>query len=209
MEFSPTFPEEFDGRVNVMILGEAPGAEEEKVGLPFVGKSGKFLMQELETVGFTRNCLYISNVFWERPPDNDVGYFFCNKTSSEEKAEQFPLFKNRFLKKEWENQIYRLQDELEMLRPYMILTVGCTPLWALTGNDSITDLRGKPYIIAGPVKYKYSIVFPTYHPAYAMRNKTALELFRQDLMRFRELHDTPAWDWPHMFGEEYDEAFGN
>ena len=209
MEFSPTFPEDFNGEINLMVLGEAPGAEEERVGLPFVGASGKLLIKVLEEYGFTRKNLYISNVFWERPPDNDVSYFFTKKTGTDEKANQFPLYKNSYLKKEWENQIYRLQEELEMLKPQLILTVGAVPLWALTGLDKISEVRGHPRIINGPVKYKYSVILPTFHPAYILRNRSMMDEFKRDIARVKELLETPAWEWPSMFGKEYDEAFGN
>lgn len=207
MEFSPSFPENFDGRIGLMVLGEAPGAEEEKQGLPFEGASGKLLMSVLEEYGFTRKNIYISTVFWERPPDNDVSYFFTKKTSNEEKAIQFPLFKNMYLKKEWENQIYRLNDEIEMINPEMILTVGATPLWALRGQDQVSSLRGNPYLVNGAVKNKYTIMFPTFHPAYVLRNGSKMDKFKQDIAKVKELLETPPWEWPRMFGREYDEAF--
>lgn len=209
VEFSPSFPEDFSGTVPLMILGEAPGAEEEKHGLPFVGASGKLLLKALEEWGFNRKNLYISNVFWERPPDNNVSYFFCKKNSDEEKALQFGQYKNQYLKREWENQIYRLSDELEAIKPEMILTVGAIPLWALTGETEISKMRGSPRILTGPVKYKYSIMFPTFHPAYVLRNRKMMDILRDDIKKVKELLDTPAWEWPNMFGRDYDATYGN
>lgn len=209
VEFSPSFPENFSGSVPLMVLGEAPGAEEEKQGLPFIGASGKLLLKTLEEYGFSRKTLYISNVFWERPPENDVSYFFCKKKTDEGKAMQFGLYKNQYLRAEWQNQIYRLSDEIEAIKPEMILTVGAIPLWALTGQTEVSKLRGKPRIVAGPVKNKYTVMFPTFHPAYVLRNRKMEEILRKDIARVKELLDTPAWDWPNMFGKDYDEAFRN
>lgn len=210
VDFTPTFPEDFSEKgVRLMILGEAPGAKEEQEGLPFVGASGKLLLKTLEEYGFTRKNLYISNVFWQRPPNNNVSYFFCKKTSDEEKAEQFGLYKNQWLKREWEDQIYRLQEELELIQPEIVMTVGSIPLWALRGEDNISEVRGEPKLIIGPVKYKYSVMFPTFHPAYILRNRKMMDEFKKDVSDVKDLLDTPPWDWPPMFGKEWDRNFKN
>lgn len=208
-EFTPSFPEDFSNGVKLMVLGEAPGAEEEKEGQPFVGASGKLLMKVLEEHGFNRKNLYISNVFWIRPPDNNVGHFFTSKKSSDEKVIEYPLFKNCFLRAEYKNHIERLEEEISLVNPYVILTVGSTPLWALTGSDQISKMRGEPRLITGPVKYKYSVMFPTFHPAYILRNRSKMDEFKRDIARVKELVDMPPWDWPSMFGEGYNATFGD
>jgi DNA polymerase len=208
-EFTPSFPEDFSNGVSLMVLGEAPGADEEREGKPFVGASGKLLMKVLEDSGFTRKNLYISNVFWVRPPDNNIGCFFTAKTSNDEKVLEYPLFKNCRLRSEYKNHIERLREEIELINPYMILTTGSTPLWALTGSDQISKMRGVPRLITGPVKYKYSVMFPTFHPAYILRNRSKMADFEKDIQEVRRLVDTPPWEWPSMFGEEYNAAFGD
>lgn len=198
VEFAPHFPEDFSGTVSIMVLGEAPGAEEERQGVPFVGMSGKLLGKTLEECGLPRKNLYISNVFWQRPPGNDVSFFFCKKTSEDEKATDYPLFKGMYLKKEWQNQILRLQEELEMLKPEVVLAVGATPLWALTGKDKITACRGEVHKIDGPAKYLGRMV-STFHPAYVMRNRTMLETFKQDINKAKGLLDSPPWEGINLF----------
>lgn len=197
-EFAPHFPEDFDGKVNLMILGEAPGAEEEKQGLPFVGMSGKLLGKALEEAGFPREKLYISNVFWSRPPENNVAYFFCKKSSDEEKAEGYPLYKGMHLKAKWSNQLFRLEEELKMLEPEVVLAVGATPLWALTGRDKITAHRGDVYKIDGAVKYPGRMI-ATFHPAYVLRNRQALDTMKQDINKAISLLDQPPWEGESLF----------
>ena len=197
-EFAPHFPDNFSGKVDLMILGEAPGAEEEKQGLPFVGMSGKLLGKTLEEAGFPRKNLYISNVFWERPPDNNISHFFCKKTSDEEKAEEYPLYKGMYLKAEWKNQLLRLEDELKMLEPEVVLAVGATPLWALTGKDKITACRGDVCKINGAVKYSGRMI-ATFHPAYVLRNRKALDTMKQDINKAISLLDQPPWEGESLF----------
>jgi len=199
MRFSPNFPENFSDGVSLMVLGDCY--------LPDV--SNALLYEVLESVGFNKKNLYISNVFWEVPESNAITHFFCETDSLDQKAKQFPLYKDKYLKAEWTNQIFRLQDELELIKPELILAVGEIPLWALTGSDNIIELRGRPKIIAGPVKYKYSIVFPVLNPTDILDNEESLIEFIKDIERVRELSDTVAWDWPNMFGDEYYAAFGN
>lgn len=208
MEFSPSFPEEFTGKINIMVLGAAPSEEEERVGLPLVDNAGKLLTNILNNADLPVNSLYISNVFWERPADNSIEYFFCDNTSSE-RSTNFVSYNEKYLKKEWENQIHRLQEEIDILQPDIILSLGEVALWALTGKTNILSLRGKPLIVSGPIKNKYSIVLPTYHPVDVICDMNKLDQFELDILRLRDLNNTPAWDWPNMFNEDYYEAFGN
>jgi uracil-DNA glycosylase len=191
MEFSPSFPDPFDGKAHLMVLGEAPGAKEEKEGQPFVGTSGKLLMQVMEECGFTRKNLYISNVFWQRPPDNDVGYFFCSTRSNEAKSTKYPKLKSSFLKKEWEEQLERLEHELELLKPDVILMLGSIPLWALTGNDQISQCRGKYYRLTKHIKYDGGVAVSTFHPSYILRNRSMIETLKEDILLAKELLDLP------------------
>lgn len=209
MNFSPNFPDDFNDGVSLMILGNATSTNEEILGIPLVDTGGELLLSSLVELNFNRNNLYISNVFWEVPDGNLLDYFYCDISSGTQRAEQFPLYKSKYLKKEWENQIYRLQDEIELIKPYLILTLGDIPLWALAGQHDLTSLRGQPKIISGPVKYKYSIMFPTHHPDSALADQKIMDEFVRDLLRMAELLDTPAWEWPNMFGEEYNAAFRN
>lgn len=209
MEFSPTFPENFDGTIRLMILGEFPKITLNGDENPFTGDEGQLLRETLEEQGFDIKNLYISNVFWCHTVNNDIRYFFTEINSDDDKAAQFSMYKSRYLKKEWENQIYRLQEEIEMLKPELILTLGEIPFWALTGQNDMFELRGHPKIIAGPVKYKYSIMFPTFSPEFILKNMQLKDEFMRDIARAKELLETPPWDWPNMFGREYDAAFRN
>lgn len=191
VEFSPSFPDPWEGKAHLMILGEAPGAKEEQEGQPFVGASGKLLMNVLEECGFSRKNLYISNVFWQRPPDNDVGYFFCSTRSNDAKSIKYPKFKNGHLKKEWEHQLDRLQDELNLVQPDVALMLGAIPLWALTGEDQVTVCRGKYYRPSKHIKYDKGVAVSTFHPAYVLRNRKMIDTMKDDIFLAKELLDLP------------------
>lgn len=205
MEFSPQFPEEYDGTVNIMLLGDAPSTEEERVGLPLVDERGKFLQKVLDEVGFNVNSLYITNVFWISSVGNNNDYFFTSDKNNA--SSQFPSYGDKFLRDEWENQLYRLQDEVDMIKPDIIIALGSIAYWSLTAKTSIDKDRGIPQLVIGPVKNKFSIVIPTYSSSYILNNEEYLPNFINDLQKILELNNTPAWEWPNMFTQEYYDNF--
>lgn len=181
IEFSPQIPNKstFNG---IMILGEAPGAEEEKTGMPFVGMSGQLLRKTLQEVGIDPNDCYISNVFWERPPNNKIDHFFTNKTDPE-RSEKYIPYKSSYVKKQYENSFIRLESELKDIKPRIVIGVGAIPLWTLTGNLGITRWRGQILPINGPTKYVKCNMLVAYHPAYILRNRTLISVWREDLLK--------------------------
>lgn len=169
---------------DIMLLGEASGAEEEKEGQPFVGRSGKFLEDQMDIIGLPRKDLYISNVFWERPPNNNVNYFFANSKDENPKCSDLPAFRGAYLKEEYRCIAKRLQEELEIVEPKFVISLGATPLWALTGREKITLCRGKFIDIDGClVKYSKAKCLPIFHPAYILRNRSMMELWIEDMKK--------------------------
>ena len=183
IDISPHIPDDINN-TNLVIVGEAPGRDEVIQGLPFVGASGKFLRKTITEMGFVVENAYITNVFWERPPDNDVKYFFCTKTAAKLKGveicENICPFKNMYLKKEYEEWYYRLGDEIQAVDPEIILAVGATPTWALTFQDKITECRGVPVKCTIPNCSDYYVV-PTFHPAGVMRRRDWTDNFKVDI----------------------------
>jgi len=144
------------GNINakLMIIGEAPGKNEEEQGLPFVGRSGKLLTQCLTTLGLKRDNIFITNIVKCRPQNN--------RTPTKQEV---TLYKNILLR------------QIEIIKPSVICTLGSTATQALlTTNSSKISLH------RGIIYYFNSIpVIPTYHPAYILRNLKKLSEFIQDL----------------------------
>jgi uracil-DNA glycosylase family 4 len=124
-----------------MIIGEAPGAQEEKMGQPFVGPSGKMVDKQLQRLGIHRKC-WITNVVKQRPENN--------RTPTDLEIQEARA---------------ALLHEIHAIEPKRIMGLGNVPLFALTGLKGITRHRGKPIRLAadGP------LMFFTFHPAYILR----------------------------------------
>jgi uracil-DNA glycosylase len=126
-----------------MLIGEAPGAEEDRLGDPFVGQAGKLLDNMLAAIGLQRGKnVYIANVLKCRPPGN-------RNPEPEEVARCSPF----------------LQRQIELVRPKLILAMGRFAAQTLLASDaSIASLRGRVHAYAGVP------LVVTYHPAYLLRN---------------------------------------
>ena len=134
-----------NSRPRVVFFGEAPGADEDRQGEPFVGRAGQLLTKIIEACGWQRSDVYIMNVLKCRPPDN-----------------------RNPLPTETDNCRPFFERQLEILRPEYIVCVGTVPGQALleTG-ESVGKLRGRFY------RYRDSKVLVTYHPSYLLRNPAA------------------------------------
>jgi DNA polymerase len=129
-----------------MVVGEAPGADEDASGRPFVGKAGQLLTRMLAAIGLAREEVYIANVLKCRPPEN-------RPPRPEEVASCRPY----------------LQEQIRLLRPELVLVLGNHAAKALLRTDrGITSLRGR--ITRTP---EGVAALPTFHPAYLLRNPPA------------------------------------
>ena len=170
----------------IMLIGEAPGADEEITGIPFVGGSGKILNGLLRDAGISREECYLTNVVQVRPVNNDFGNFY------EDKSRKIP--RDILLE-----GIGRLKNEVTEVNPNIVVALGNEPLKALTGLQKITKRRGSLYnIILNDKAFK---LMPTMHPAGIMRFWEYRPLTLFDLKRaqvesaFPELHVTPRlWE---------------
>tara|TARA_Y100000590_G_C15689667_1_gene1002968 strand:+ start:1298 stop:2002 length:705 start_codon:yes stop_codon:yes gene_type:complete len=153
-----------DGNINskIMIIGEGPGANEDKEGKPFVGRAGKLLDKMLSAIKLDRTKVYISNVVNYRPP--------ANRKPTEKEIERYLPY---------------LQSHIEIINPKILLLLGSTALNALIGNEVvISKARGKwiqkeigavkPWIIA------------SFHPAFLMRQPEQKKLAWIDLKMIRD-----------------------
>jgi len=175
-----TFPA---GKTNgIVFVGEAPGAEEVRLGRSFVGRSGQLLDKILERAGIARKESLIANVFGYQPPGNKVDHFFISRRAAKLQgvgiAEEYGQFGSAYCRSEFAGEIEYLRTTLETQRKkyggkIIVVALGRTPLWALTGENGLLQKIGKPL----PCRLlPNAVVIPTFHPSFILRGNWA----RQD-----------------------------
>jgi len=136
-----------------MFVGEAPGEDEDKQGEPFVGKAGQLLTKIIETMGLSRDTVYIGNVLKCRP-DMPPG------VSGNRKPEL----------KEMQTCLPYLREQIEIIQPKVLVALGATALQGLTGqNLPVGKVRGKW------LEFQGIPLMVTFHPAYLLRNQSVSE----------------------------------
>ena len=146
---------------DLMIIGEAPGAEEDKQGIPFVGRAGKLLNDILIAIKFNREDVFIANILKCRPPNN-----------------RDPLPEEREVCKPY------LYKQIDLVQPRIILLLGKVAANVLlNNNDSLMKMRGSVHEING-VK-----TMVTYHPAALLRNPNWKKPTWEDVQKLRKLYD--------------------
>ena len=140
---------------SLMIIGEAPGQQEDQQGLPFVGRSGALINKALEANGIQRKDIFITNVVKCRPLNN--------RTPT---PEEITYYTNILL-----------LSEIKIVRPEVILLLGAVALEALLQKKGISKVRGTVF------DYQESKIVPTYHPAYILRNPAAFAFFCDDFKK--------------------------
>lgn len=171
----PTIPQD---PLPIVFVGEAPGASEEREGIPFVGESGRDLTRCMASAGIPRERVYLTNVFSERPPGNFLGHFCLKQKEHREycRASQHPdasralalprLGASMYIKPEYVWHLDRLKAELLEWKPNLVVALGNTPLWALCSAIGIGTHRG--YICESTLVPGLKVL-PTWHPAYILR----------------------------------------
>lgn len=140
---------------DIYFIGEAPGANEDKLGRPFIGRAGKFLEQVMVENNLKREDVYISNVVRFRPPEN--------RDPSEEEIAAFAPY---------------VDKEIEIIDPSVIVTLGRFSMNKFLPGVKISQVHGKPTLIEWN-KRKIAVV-PMYHPAAALRASAIMQQFRED-----------------------------
>lgn len=155
----------------IVIVGEAPGANEERVGKPFIGGSGMMLDKMLSVAGISRSEVFVTNVCHVRPPENDFSWFL-------KPANQKHIVLGA----------YQLKKDLEAIRPNLVIAFGAQALRILTGKLGIEKWRGS---ILESTLVPGQKVIATYHPAYAMRIWDYKAVIDLDLVRCAEEARSP------------------
>lgn len=147
---------------DLMLIGEAPGAEEDKQGEPFVGAAGQLLNKILEAINFNREDVYIANILKHRPPNN-------RNPLPEERKRSLPF----------------LLRHIDLINPKLILCLGKVSAQTLLDNDNtLGSMRGKFHTFRG----KYELM-ATYHPAALLRHAKWKRPTWEDVQLLRERYD--------------------
>lgn len=146
---------------DLMVIGEAPGAKEDELGIPFVGRAGKLLDDILKAINFTRDEVYIANILKHRPPDN-------RNPLPEEREKSLPY----------------LLRQIELVNPKLILCAGKVPGTTLLGKEeSLTNMRRQFHSFHGRE------LMVTYHPAALLRNPHWKRPTWEDVKLLRKRYD--------------------
>lgn len=143
---------------SLYFLGEAPGYYEDKAGRPFVGLAGKLLDKLIQTIGFKREDVYISNVVRFRPPGN-------RDPEPEEIAAFAPY----------------VDEEIKIIEPKIIVTLGRFSMNKFLPDARISSVHGKKFVV--DFNGNKQIVMPMYHPAAALRNGAIMNAIKGDFMQ--------------------------
>ena len=144
---------------DLMFVGEAPGADEDIQGEPFVGRAGQLLTKIIEAIGLRREDVYIANVIKCRPPGN--------RNPEPDEVEQCEPF---------------LFRQIDTVKPKVIVALGkFAAQCLLRSTDPITRIRGREFT------YRDAILMPTYHPAYLLRTPSAKREVWEDMKRVRAI----------------------
>jgi len=168
-----------DINAQLMFVGEAPGADEDEQGEPFVGKAGQLLTKIIQATGLTRESVYIANILKCRPdtPGQSAGN---RKPTSEEMQTCIPF----------------LHEQIDLIRPRVLVALGATAVEGLLGKTiGITRLRGNWKT------YRGIPLMPTYHPAYLLRNQSLSEKRRvwEDMLQVMEKLEMPISEKQRRF----------
>lgn len=150
----------------LMFVGEAPGAEEDQQGEPFVGAAGQLLTKMIQAMGLTRESVYIANILKCRP--DTPGQAYGNRKPTPE---------------EMQTCISWLHEQIDLIRPKVLVGLGATAIEGLLGKTiGITRLRGTWHT------YRDIPLMPTYHPAFLLRNQAISEKRKvwEDLLQVME-----------------------
>ena len=149
----------------IMLIGEAPGYHEHVQRRPFVGRSGQLLRKTLLEVGFPPQTVFISNIVKARPPDN--------RDPSTAEIEAYKLF---------------LNQEIEVINPQIILTLGRYSMQKFLPHVKISQVHGRLHKVAWNDRLIF--ILPMYHPAAALRSTRMKTSFLED---FNKIHKVLDW----------------
>jgi uracil-DNA glycosylase len=184
----PTVRASGPANARIAIVGEAPGSEEESQGKPFVGSSGYLLDQMLADAGIARSECFVTNVCRERPPSNEISAWLSDRKTPP--AKDWTYHAGKWMAPVVAQGRAELEAELRSVQPNIIIALGNTPLWSLTGRTGIMNWRGSQLRTAAGVQ-----CIPTIHPAAVLREWKFRQIVVHDLRRAARFRHT-QWQEP-------------
>ena len=178
----------------LVLVGEAPGEEESRLGRPFVGPTGRELRRMLRVIGVGMDDCLVTNVF-DRQPSSDnnlaVGYG-VGKADEGAMVELGPMTSNptSYMHRDHQGQLARLWGELEAARPNVIVALGNTACWALGLGQGIGTLRGAVHLWDAPSGRRVKVL-PTFHPSAVVREWPLRSITIADLEKAHSESHTP------------------
>ena len=156
-----------DGNIDadIVLIGEAPGKNEDEQGVPFVGAAGKFLDEMLASAGIKRSDVYITNIIKYRPPNN-------RDPSPAEKEAFWPY----------------LLRQLDAIRPQVVVTLGRHSMEYFITGHKISEIHGQPKRI--PFGETNIVIVPLYHPAAALYNGGMRSTLIEDFIKLPKIIET-------------------
>ncbi|MDR0985303.1 MAG: uracil-DNA glycosylase [Endomicrobium sp.] len=156
-------------KAKLMFIGEGPGYEEDHIGIPFVGKSGKLLNNIIASIGFTRKEVYITNIVKCHP--------MLDKANPDRRNNDRAPYNT-----EIKNCMYYLNEQIKIINPKIIVTLGKSATKGLLNiKENISTIRGN-------IKYYQQImVIPTYHPAALLRNINLKKYVWRDMKKIKKI----------------------
>ncbi|MDR0915420.1 MAG: uracil-DNA glycosylase [Endomicrobium sp.] len=157
-----------NSNASLMLIGEAPGYEEDHQGEPFVGKAGQLLTKIINAIGYNRQDIYITNIVKCHPMKNIIN---CNKRDNNRPPTIYEI----------NHCMQYLEKQIDIIKPKIIVTLGSSATKGLLNIDvNISIVRGTI------MKYKNIIVIPTYHPAALLRNNNLKKYVWADMKQIRK-----------------------
>ncbi len=147
-----------NANADVVLIGEAPGKQEDIAGKPFIGAAGKFLDSMLQSIHLDRNDVYITNIVKYRPPNN-------RDPSIAEKTAFIPY----------------LERELQIINPKLVITLGRHSMEYFIPNETIGEIHGQPRRVQFGAESL--VVMPLYHPSAAAYNPTLRPVLLEDFLK--------------------------
>jgi len=205
-------PAEGPSNARIMIVGEAPGAQEVEQGRPFVGASGQLLFSNgsggfeagmMAKAGIRRAECFVTNVCKYQPPGNDMEVWLTDKKKNAARDGLQHFRHGRWYNDLVQEGLHELEDEIEQVHPEVILAFGNTALWALTGEWSVSKWRGSELWYTGAT-YGPVPLIPTLHPASVLRQYSERAIVELDIakravgkMATPDARREPQWRFQH------------
>ena len=181
----------------IVLVAESWGQQEELTKIPLVGTTGQELNRMLEEAGIVRAQCFATNVFALRPPDNKIDALCKSKKEVGGKTYTLPAINTgKYIEPRFLPELNRLKEELEAVRPNLVIALGAISCWALLQSAKIGSIRGTT---SEAVLVPGQKVLPTYHPSAVYRNWSLRPIVVADLMKAKREAEFPDIRRPQRF----------